>query len=141
MLPAKYIYTRAEEKALIEETTIQNNDNPWYGISGGQDTKDMIFLLSIEEVVKYFGDSGQLKNRPAEYAYYINDQYNSARIAKNAYGNALWWWLRSPGSHSDGAAYVSSDGEIYVLGFFVKVSNFTGGTRPALWLNLDVRLP
>ena len=124
-----------EGKARILETTIPNNDNPWYGTSGGAATKDRIFLLSIEEVVKYFGDSGQLKNQPKD-AYSINDQYNSARIAKDANGNALWWWLRSPGYGSHDAAYVYDDGILNVLGLFVYLSHTSGGARPALWLNL-----
>ena len=36
----------------------QNADNQWYGSNGGEDTKDSIFLLSLEEAIcKYFGDS------------------------------------------------------------------------------------
>ena len=61
----------------------------------GNATKDRIFLLSIEEVVKYFGDSGQFKNRPKD-AYFIEDQYNSARIAEDADGIVFWWWRRPP---------------------------------------------
>jgi len=56
-----------EEEALIAETSISNNNNPWYGTIGGRDTKDKMFLLSIEEVIYYFGDSGDLKNRKGWY--------------------------------------------------------------------------
>jgi hypothetical protein len=35
---------------------------PGVTVSGGNDTTDKIFILSIEEVVQYFGDSGQLAN-------------------------------------------------------------------------------
>ena len=73
-----------------------NDDNPWYGTRGGNTTTDKIFLLSLEEVVKFFGDSGDLKNRKGWYwengnfvlkdgqGYAINDQYNSTRIPVNA---------------------------------------------------------
>ena len=47
------------EKELIAETTVITNSNPYCGTDGGNDTNDKIFLLSIEEVVRYFGDSGQ----------------------------------------------------------------------------------
>ena len=40
-----------EEKALIVESKIINNDNPWYGTKGGRDAVDKLFLLSVEEVV------------------------------------------------------------------------------------------
>ena len=49
----------ADERAKIAETTVANKDNQWYGTKGGNDTKDKIFLLSLDEVVKYFGDSGK----------------------------------------------------------------------------------
>jgi hypothetical protein len=42
------------EKAKIQEKSITLLTNH----SGGADTSDRIFLLSIEEVVRYFGDSG-----------------------------------------------------------------------------------
>jgi RNA polymerase subunit RPABC4/transcription elongation factor Spt4 len=51
-----------QEQAMILETKNTNANNPWYGTNGGGDTTDKIFMLSIEEVVRYFGDSGQLKN-------------------------------------------------------------------------------
>ncbi|MCL1941737.1 MAG: DUF6273 domain-containing protein, partial [Synergistaceae bacterium] len=93
-----------------------------------------IFLLSLEEVARYFGDSGQLKKRPSSNTYYINDQYNSARIAKDASGNALWWWLRSPGNYSVLAASVHYDGLVFIIGDYVLLDH--GGVRPALWINL-----
>jgi len=124
----------AEEKARIAETRLTNDDNPWYGTSGGNATTDKIFLLSLEEVMKYFGDSEQLRNRSSNDAYYINDQYNSERRATDANGAATWWWLRSPGLVSLGAADVHFSGYVYVNGLYVNYDD--GGVRPALWLNL-----
>jgi hypothetical protein len=51
------------ERERIIEVTNENNCNPWYGTSGGNPTVDKVFLLSIDEAVKYFGDSGQRENR------------------------------------------------------------------------------
>ena len=119
----------AQEQSMILEIQNVNADNPWYGTSGGNDTKDKVFLLSIEEVVKYFGDSGQLKNR---IEYFIDDQYNDARAAEYN-GKTAWWWLRSPGDTTDYAAGVIGDGYVYVSGGRVRAG---GGVRPALWLNL-----
>ena len=151
----------ADEKARIAETTIINNDNPWSGIKGGAATNDKIFLLSIEEVVKYFGDSGQLKNRPSNKTWSINDQYNCARIAMDSgqlkkrflndptgnlgeYHSARiaadgesypsWWWLRSPGYFDDSAVFVRSRGTVELVG--CNVAHDNPGVRPALWLNL-----
>ncbi|MDR0223211.1 MAG: DUF6273 domain-containing protein, partial [Oscillospiraceae bacterium] len=77
------------DKARVVKTKVKNKDNPWYGTSGGKDTEDYIFLLSLEEVVKYFGDSGQLSDRPSG-AYFIRDDYDRARMVSPWSG----WWLR-----------------------------------------------
>ncbi|MDR0249638.1 MAG: DUF6273 domain-containing protein [Oscillospiraceae bacterium] len=126
----------ATDRTKIADTHNVNKDNQWYGTSGGADTTDKIFLLSLEEVVKYFGDSGQLANgNPDDNSYYmIDDQYNNARIADNSGYSAAWyWWLRSPGDGSDDAAFVDYDGYVNVNGGIVDYSD--NGLRPALWLN------
>jgi len=75
-----------------------------------------IFLLSIDEVNKYF------KN-------------DKERIAKLE-GEPYWWWLRSPGPiGANCAAYVCADGSVRVFGRCVD--NDYGGVRPALWLKLS----
>ena len=127
-----YMSFTLEERARIVETTVINNANPWSGVSGGNNTVDKIFLLSIEEVVQYFGDSGQLQNRPGN-TWLIRDQYHDARLAINVnvprrqYGD---WWLRSPGRYGNYAAYVGRFG-IDVGGRSVTASD---SIRPALWL-------
>ena len=119
----------------IKETELINNPNPWFGTKGCENTTDKIFLLSIEEVVKYFGDSGQLAERPGN-AWEISDKYDSTRIARNFKGSRSWWWLRSPGFSSFVAASVFPSGKLDLGGdhlFWVE----SGGVRPALWLTLE----
>jgi hypothetical protein len=105
----------------ILETNVINSDNPEYGTLGGNNTVDRIFLLSIDEALTYFAD-------------------NSERIALNSYGEPSYWWLRSPGDGSDGAAgviggfHVDFDGGLSVGGRGVVGHN---GIRPALWINLE----
>jgi hypothetical protein len=151
-----------DERALILETRNVNPPNPWYygeislfddAPEGGPDTTDRIFILSLDEVVKYFGDSGQLENRPvSEWGFTvgsIDDEYNTARMAYDtvSWGGvaASWWWLRSPGSLGGYAAYVSGglgygygsdSGSIDITGGGSSVSGAHYGIRPALWLNL-----
>jgi len=120
-----------QEQSRIGISTIQNEDNQWLGTKGGNVTKDRIFLPSISEVVKYFGDSGQLKNRPKDT--YIKDQFNKDRIA-NFNSSPSWWWLRSPGYYANFAAGIVSDGLVCVSG--INVNSFIGGVRPALWVNI-----
>jgi len=123
----------AEEKTHIAETVIQNSKNPWFDTKEGNSTKDKVFLLSLGEVVKYFGDSGCLSSKPTGTRR-IDDQFNSVRIACDAEGTESWWWLRSPGFYGLNAAYVNTGGWIYVDGNNV---NLYGGVRPAIWLNVS----
>ena len=138
-LNGEFYDSLGEDKARIAETTVTTNNNPWYGTDGGAKTNDKVFLLSLEEVVKYFGDSGLLKNRP-DGAWHINDEYNSTRVATDENGEALWWWLRSPGDYSDYAASVYDNGYVIVDGDD-NVAWLDGGVSPALWLNLQSENP
>jgi len=127
-----YNYTLNEaERARIATVTQKNLNNQNYGTNGGKDTSDPVFLLSLEEVVKYFGDSGNLgkPNIPE-----IIDQFDSKRQARHHSNNNFTnWWLRSPGNDNRFAAYVHSTGGIVVFGQLV---NRTMGLRPALWIKL-----
>ncbi|MCL2054432.1 MAG: DUF6273 domain-containing protein [Oscillospiraceae bacterium] len=134
------------DKARIISVMNGNRENQWYDTNGGNETTDSIFLLSLYELVKYFGDSGDLENGKGwKYesgknvlAYgndrrYIHDQYDKSRVSK--YGNKVsWWWLRSPGYSSDYAAFVYDDGFVRIIGYGVDIDS--GGVRPALWLDL-----
>jgi len=129
-------------KGAIAETLNLNPNNPWYGTSGCSTTIDKVFLLSLGELVKYFGDSGDLQNKRRKDGsgnlksdgYLLDDQYSLARIARDGNGGASWWWLRSPGRSSGSAAGVSTGGRVGVYGDDVSLD--FGGVRPALWLNL-----
>ena len=122
-------------KPAVVKKRNDNLDNPWYGTNGCNDTYDKVFLLSLSEVVRYFGDSGSLDNRQGSSDYF-SDQYDETRIAYTVEGKALWWWLRSPGNSGNGAAIVRADGTVCVDGY--RVYSAYGGVRPALWLNLDL---
>ena len=150
------------EKSRIMETIVINDDNSWYGTDGGRDTIDRVFLLSINEVVRYFGDSGQLENRPEndgryswmtdKYFPFIDDKFNYLRAAMDIKGVYSWWWLRSPGFYdierdnvSFAAVIGDHDGYLWMSGcsvFSNSKYNYTpdeyngAGVRPALWLDL-----
>ena len=140
-----------KERSRIIKTHVSNSKNLWFDTDGGGDTQDYVFLLSIDEVVRYFGDSGMLKrgNSPVErggltwpaYGIYENsfsDQYNKNRIARNENDRILYWWLRSPGSRPHLVATVDDSGGISMGGLpalWLRNPN-SGGVRPALWINL-----
>ena len=136
-LNGEFLNNLGEKKSLISET--RNNPNPnnhWYGTAGGSTTADKIFLLSLDEVCCYFGDSTAHLNKKGSTGsdFDINDKNNAARIANYGNEGASWWWLRSPGYDSYIAARVTDDGYVHVRGNGVLLGD--GGVRPALWLNL-----
>ena len=45
------------EQKKISDTLVRTENNSRYGTGGGNDTKDKVFLLSIEEVEEVFGDN------------------------------------------------------------------------------------
>ncbi|MCL2064654.1 MAG: DUF6273 domain-containing protein [Candidatus Cloacimonetes bacterium] len=103
------------DRARIVVTDVQNQNNPTHGTAGGTDTRDRIFLLSIDEAQRYF-------------------ILNSNRVALFN-GVVDWWWLRSPGRDTGYASIVQSSGIMDEGGIGVYRNNH-GGVRPALWLNL-----
>jgi len=137
-----------EEQERIVETSVNNPDNLWYGTPGGADTYDKVFLLSLEEVDRYFGDSGDYLTgkrklwhadgiEENDEGWAFSNAHDEDRAAIYGYGPS-WWWLRSPGSGSRSAAAVDIGGSVNVRGRDVDAMHpDMGGVRPALWLNVD----
>ncbi|SHM13361.1 DUF6273 domain-containing protein [Ruminococcus flavefaciens] len=94
-----------EDKAKIVSTHNSNPNNPDFNTSGGNETDDYIYLLSIYE------------------ANALDDINSSIRT------NDSWWWLRSPGCDSEFAAFVYEDGGVETGGNYVDYENVV---RPAL---------
>ncbi len=136
------------DKERIIPVLNKNPDNQWYGSKGGADTRDNIFLLSLEEVCKYFGNSlSKLQNRGKNQRYWFErkDENNSKRLARLQDKEwCWWWWLRSPGRVNVKAVYIfGTDGNIGIQGNNILKGNIsdgkcTGGVRPAMWINLEV---
>ena len=130
---------------LVMETKIKNDKNRWYGTSGVKDTIDKIFLLSIEEVEKYFGNSDDYrKNRVKsdidkktgkEENRYISNDYDSSRKIEKAHFSYMGWWLRSPGESKYKSAYVNEHGVIVVSGDYISDHK---NIRPAMWIKQDL---
>ena len=124
------------EKARIIAVKNSNPDNPWFKTNGGTATTDNIFLLSLEEVCGYFGDSKKNLSFKGKQKWLISDENDKARQAK--YGSDFHWWrLRTPGYYGRTSASVNSNGSVYVRGNGVYGRpKDGGGVRPALWLKL-----
>uniref|UniRef100_UPI002FCE2382 DUF6273 domain-containing protein n=1 Tax=Algoriphagus boritolerans TaxID=308111 RepID=UPI002FCE2382 len=125
-----------EEKGKILSVENSNLDNQWFKTKGGANTTDKIFLLSLEEVCGYFGNSNENLKIKDNQKWLISDENDLNRQAK--YSNIYHWWrLRSPGYYGRTSASVNSNGNVYVRGNGVYGRpRDGGGVRPALWLKL-----
>ena len=129
-----------EEQGSILSTLCKNEPNPKYNTSGGNDTEDFIFLLSLSEAEKYFASDTERRARATEYA-------ESKKTGTDSEG-FTWWWLRSLGFVENCCAEVKCDGSIDYVG---RLTYFTGcggtstttvanGVRPAMWIRLDEKI-
>ncbi len=130
-------FTSAEQ-AAIKNTTVVNDDNPYYGTEGGENTTDKVYLLSIAETSNTaYGFNGEFNTssntREAKNTAYAKECGAWTSTSTEYEGNG-WWWLRSPGFDSGDASHVFIDG----YGFTVaSVEYGIDAVRPALHLNLS----
>ena len=99
-----------EEKQYILQSNVSADKNPKYSTNPGNATKDNVFLLSIVEANKYFKSDDARKCAPTGYAIQQGAYTSDSRKVEGR--KACEWWLRSPGSSSDRAARVCTDGSI-----------------------------
>ncbi len=122
----------AEEKATIVESELKNPENPGTDVSGGNDTVDRVFLLSIGEVNQYMPNTHETETSayravwPTDYA-----------LAQGAFqdcntGNA-YAWLRAPGRFADMAARINTVGEMDFVGS--SANHDACVVRPAVWVS------
>ncbi|WP_274968800.1 protein kinase domain-containing protein [Succinimonas amylolytica] len=113
----------AEEQRRIKLSKVRTfggeNDT-----SGGNDTQDLIFCLSLEEAEWYFNDDDERACRPTAHA-----RNQGALINRD--NGCCWWWLRSPGFRQEFTSYVAVDGELNPRGLDYDMG---GAVRPALRL-------
>ena len=118
-----------DERKRIPVVEISNPDNDEYETPGGNNTRDQVFLLSIDEANNYYSEDEDRICMPTEYALAKDEDIMYSKI-----GAGCWWWLRSPGNGSDFAAGVDPSGFLDGLGNVVADGYV--GVRPALWVNL-----
>lgn len=128
----------SDEKVAIADTYVYNktqsnetsNPNPFYNTSGGNNTTDQIFLLSIEEANNnnYFPNGNDSRKS-------TNTAYVASCSGMSGVGAADYWWLRSPGYFDIIAAYVKDGGGVFYTGGSVVDTGIA--VRPAFNLNLN----
>ena len=133
----------ADEQSAILTTYVDNSQNQGYNgynTDSGNNTQDMIFLLSYAEASEYLGvtkyDKENVKARVGLTAYASAQGADtfSWHDEKTSDGTpAGWWWLRSSGYDQRRAALVASDGTLDSH----DATDTDISVRPALWLDLD----
>ena len=115
-------FSPTEQQGIITTKVITSD---YCGHSGGADTQDKIWLLSIDEAKTYFESKDSRKVKFTAYAYANGvNHYSSGHC---------WWWLRTPGFNTNYASVVDYDGSFNDIGG----RSDAGALRPALWLDMD----
>ncbi len=119
-----------DEQLLIPEVTVESHRNPDVSnVNPGKPTIDRVFLLSIQEAEQYFSSNEERRCAPTAYA-----KTGLTYVNRNL-GTCLWW-LRSPGSNWNSAAFAAGifdDGSLNTEGTYVNNNN--NAVRPALWID------
>ena len=129
---------RPEERRRIAETRVINNgrmafeeytfdtwyipggNDTWY-VPGGNDTDDKIFLLSFDEMIKYF------PSRVDRAVFRSREEMHNPRSG--------WaWWLRSPGRDNFSGIRIVLFGYYYSGTVNGGGHGSANGVRPAMWL-------
>ncbi len=118
-----------EEQQRIRLSEVVNDDNPKYGTSGGNNTQDRVFCLSLAEAERYFKNNGERQCHPTAHA-------RNQGVWVNSGNGCCYWWLRSPGFHQRYASDVGTDGALYPVGNLVYNAHYA--VRPALRLIWDL---
>lgn len=131
-----------EEQNVIKVTTVVNDKNEVYGTSGGNTTKDKIYIPSIKEVTNTnYGfvdyNSRSVTRKAKNTVYTMNCYINQSNVSQ--YGV---WWIRTPGANHQQAAIV--DGPGYVFGdrsySGLSVANEDIGVRPVMHISISSAL-
>ena len=147
----------ASEQAAIRTTLVDNSQSQGYAAlpgftdhysvttTGGVNTQDKVFLLSVAEAYRYLG--GVYRDGYWGEWWYVNNGMTTPTAYAKAQGAWTYsgssypefvgdcsWWLRSPDFDQDFAAVVCNDG---YLGYHYIVDNGNSAVRPALWVNLN----
>lgn len=125
-----------KEREAILTTEVENDDSPEYGTDGGKNTKDKIYLLSIEEVQNTdYGFESRIDGTGTRES--TSTDFVEAKI-KNTLSSGESWWLRSPGICDDHGTYISyiyGGGSINIHGNYS--SDEGTAVRPAMHLDLS----
>lgn len=117
------------EKAAILTTTVSSTKNSSSGLSSSA-TKDKVYVLSLEEVKKYFPTEEERMASPTEAAV-------AGGLFEFAEGTSIWW-LRTRGAKNSEFIYFSV---VNYFGFIdytrgISYDSTDVGVRPVIWVSV-----
>ena len=117
-----------DHQSRILLTEVIAETNPVVHTYPGTNTKDKLFLLSMEEANRYFDSDEARRCFGTAFCY--------AQGAEKDSDGACWWWLRTPGIETSSVTEVVPSGAVFANGFSCgHVPNLA--VRPAMWIDLD----
>ena len=125
-------FNESERQAVVA-TDVRNSPEDGYldYSPAGQDiSSDRVFLLSYQEVMRYFPQQNDRKATGSEYARSKGARFGGFTTIGIGESD---WWLRSPGKTNRDAVFVNVYGNIDIRGTKTKK-----GIRPAIWVDLTV---
>lgn len=131
----KTAFTETEIGA-IKETTVTTANNKWSGEAGGNDTKDKIYLASIEEMLEtsygFSSDEKEQDTRKITATDFAKAEENLAWIESDS----GLYWLRSQGREAGYPARVDHWGDIDINEMQDSATRYLG-VRPVMHVDLS----
>ena len=131
-------FTYREQNAVVQKY-IRNSANRYYpNTPAGPDTLDKVFLLSVDETLRYLPRPEDRCITGTEYAF------SRGAYRNNTGDDYVWWWTRSPGKSTDHAARIrgavanNADGDL-PAGYIGtnRVNDTEDVVIPCIWVNLS----
>lgn len=119
----------------IAATNVGGSSNPVYGNAMGGASGDKVFILSAEELAKYFSNDSE---RMAECTAYALARSGDSAL-RNPITGTSYWWIRTAGIEPYDAMYVHYTGSLNYSG--MAVGNTIVGVRPAAWVDKSALEP
>lgn len=135
----KTAFTEAESNA-IKESTVMTADNQWSNEPGGNDTKDKIYLPSIEEMLETSYGFSSVSDEEDTRRVATTDFASVGGMTKDPLSGWMVYWLRSPGMKKGYPAQVGDlmGGEINKeIDVLMNTSKANLGIRPVMHVDLS----
>ena len=116
-----------EERKVIQTSKVLNRKNTIFGVTGGLDTEDKVFMLSEDELKKYFPSKAEKKARPS-------NSVRQYRPESSDFGYSSWW-LRTTSVLPHKARVVDPYGEVSSMGR--DTYSFKICVRPVIKVSLE----